>query len=187
MFDKKITKTVHEFLKEFIHQGDSVVDATVGNGLDTVFLASQVGNHGKVYGFDIQETAIQMTYEQLCNNKLQDRVILIKDSHAHLNNYVKEPIQCSMFNLGYLPKGDKQIITKPKTTVAALELMFQLVCDGGIVSIVVYDGHDGGETEKEAVTEYLASLHPKEYDVLGMHYINRNNKAPKLFFVKKLA
>lgn len=55
----------HEIIKQALVSGDTVIDATVGNGNDTVVLAKAVGSMGKVYGFDIQEEAIDKTKEKL--------------------------------------------------------------------------------------------------------------------------
>ena len=94
---------VHEILKTKIKEGDIVVDATVGNGYDTVFLAKVVGKTGRVIGFDIQEKALNNTKDKLIRENLEGRVILIHDSHSNIDKYIKEPINGAMFNLGYLP------------------------------------------------------------------------------------
>jgi len=47
----------HRLAAERIQPGDAVIDATVGNGVDTAFLAKAVGPKGVVYGFDIQQAA----------------------------------------------------------------------------------------------------------------------------------
>src|SRR5690554_1830257 len=110
----------HDIIRSVVREGDIVVDATAGNGYDTVFLANLVGKEGKVFSFDIQEEAIIRTKQNLEKNKLCDRVVLINDSHASLDKYIDTTIKAAMFNLGYLPGGDHTISTKPDSTIAAL-------------------------------------------------------------------
>lgn len=59
MILKKILPYSKELLKMAAGEGDIVVDATMGNGHDTQFLAELVGENGHVYAFDIQESASQ--------------------------------------------------------------------------------------------------------------------------------
>ena len=121
---KKPLSFVQELLKTHVVQGDTVIDATVGNGNDTVLLASLVGSSGKVYGFDVQEAAIQTTKEKLILTGLFPQTELILDGHENLDLYVNKDSKISAitFNLGYLPKSDKSIITTPKTTLSAINI-----------------------------------------------------------------
>ena len=58
-------KFSHSMLQECIKSGDCVVDATMGNGNDTIFLSKLVQNEGKVFAFDIQEAALIRTNEKI--------------------------------------------------------------------------------------------------------------------------
>ena len=58
---ERILPYSHTLMEKAASNGDIVVDGTVGNGNDTVFLAKLVGPTGKVYGFDIQKEAIERT------------------------------------------------------------------------------------------------------------------------------
>lgn len=185
MFEPKITDTVQEIVKDYIIEGDSVIDATVGNGFDTVFLANSVGGNGTVYGFDIQEIAINLTKEKLNENNLIKRVKLIQDSHEHVDKYVNDNIKVAMFNLGYLPKGDKNIITKPQSTINAIKKTLDLLESGGLISIIAYYGHEGGMKEKDSVSKLLTELNNRKYDVVSMKYENRIKCAPIIYLVRK--
>lgn len=140
----------HELLKRYVLPNDVVIDATVGNGNDTVLLASLVGGYGKVYGFDIQEQAIKSTKEKMLLTGLLPQTELILDGHENMDFYIPEDtkISAATFNLGYLPKSDKNIITLPETTLIALKKTLVRLRKGGLVTVMVYYGHKGGLEEK---------------------------------------
>lgn len=177
----------HDILKETIVDGDHVIDATVGNGNDTVLLAKLVGPYGKVYGFDIQKEAIEATREKLLLTGLLPQVDLIQDGHENLKQYIPDDQQISAitFNLGYLPKGDKSIITKPNTTIEALKNSLPLLRKQGIISLMVYWGHEGGKDEKEAVDVFVRELPQDEYTVLSYQFVNQMNNPPYLYIIEK--
>ena len=120
-------------IKEHIKQDSIVIDATCGNGNDTLFLAQQVSN-GHVFGFDIQDTAIQSTFEKV---KAFNNVTLIQDGHENIKKHIdiqfKGQIDAAIFNLGYLPKGDKSIVTRPETTIKAINAIFDYLSVEGII------------------------------------------------------
>ena len=184
---KRPLRFSHDILKDSIVKGDHVIDATVGNGNDTTLLAQLVGPFGKVYGFDIQEEAIKATKEKLLLTGQLPQVDLIQDGHENLEQYLEkdEQISAAVFNLGYLPKGDKTVITKPETTIKAIKESLKLLRKQGVVSIMIYSGHEGGETEKEAVDEFVRQLPQKEYQVLAYQFINQINQPPYLYLIQK--
>lgn len=185
MFESRITDTVQEIIKDYINEGDVVIDATIGNGFDTCFLAEKVGDSGHVYGFDIQNIAIKLTKDKLDEKKLRNRVTLIEDSHQHVKRYVENSIKVAMFNLGYLPKGDKKVITRPESTIKAIEEILDLLISGGIISVVAYYGHEGGLVEKNQVSNFFGELSNKEVDVLSIAYENRKMNAPVIYLIRK--
>lgn len=168
-----------------IDKDDYVIDATVGNGKDTLYMAKLVGNRGKVYGFDIQKIAIERTKEKLINEGLYRQVELINTGHEHMDMYINEKVKLIVFNLGYLPGGNKNIITKPDTTIQAIKKSLNLLMDNGILLITSYIGHIGGIEEKNAVEEFLQKLDQKEYNVLQFKFINQINNPPILYGVEK--
>ena len=176
----------HEIVEKIVQNGDIVVDATAGNGNDTLFLARLVGDAGHVYSFDIQDLALENTRSKLYAENLQHRVTLIKAGHQEMDKYVPKGIRAVMFNLGYLPGGDHSICTKPDTTIEAIEKSLELIKINGIVMIVVYHGGDTGFEEKDAVMSFLKNLDSKKYNVLVHHFINQINCPPIAVCIEKL-
>ena len=171
-------------LTEVISEGDIVVDATMGNGNDTFFLAQAVGSTGKVYAFDIQQQAIEATKERL--GDLYSRTDLILDSHSCIRKYVSEGITAAVFNLGFLPnQNDHAVITHPDTTVQALQETLKLLKPGGMITIAVYDGHPGGPEERDAVLGFVQQLNAKQYQVVRHEVVNQQNHPPFLLIIEK--
>lgn len=174
------------FIKQEVSPGDICVDATVGNGNDTLFLAECVGVSGKVYGFDIQQTAIEKTKKKLAAADLLDRVNLIQDNHANLCEYLtKDSVKAVMFNLGYLPGGDTNLITKPESTIQAIEAALYLLSQGGIITVASYRGHPGTLEEYTKVNILLSKLNPINFNVLRLESINHAHLPPVLFVANK--
>lgn len=179
----KLLPFVHQLILGFIDEGDIAVDGTAGNGHDTLILAQAVGVTGKVYAFDIQELAIENTKNRLKLANVLDRVKLINEGHEKISEYCPENIKVAMFNLGYLPGGDHSIITKGNTTLMAIEASLNKLHPKGIISIVVYSGHEGGEQEKNIVEEYLKGLDITEWRVITWKQINGSTTAPYLLLI----
>ena len=177
----------HTLLKNTIISGDIVIDATVGNGGDTVLLAKLVGKTGHVFGFDIQVQAIKTTKEKLLLTSLLEQVSLHNEGHENLNHVIPEntKVAAAVFNLGYLPKGDKQVITKGETTIQAVELILPRLRKGGLLLLTVYSGHPGGESEKLAVIDFTKGLSQDSYTVLYYGFINQKNSPPFLIAIEK--
>lgn len=176
----------HMLLNEHIREGAVVVDATAGNGQDSLFLAGLVGDKGKVYSFDIQEDAIENTGKRLLKKNLLKRAELVKDDHGKLGKYIKEEeIDGMIFNLGYLPGGNKKIITRKESTLVALKKGLKLLKKGGVIVLVIYTGHPGGREELNGILELTAELRMEEYNVLRYHFINQNNSPQVLAVIKR--
>ncbi len=159
MFPPRPTELLHLLLKSKIAAGDFVIDATAGNGHDTVFLAKAVGESGKVLAIDIQEQAIESTATRLESEGLRDRVKLELGCHADLAEMAggKRP-SAIIFNLGYLPGGDHGLITRTENTLQALSTAWEILISGGVLAVVCYPGHDGGDEEAAAVEDFITSL-----------------------------
>lgn len=150
----RITDISHLLLSNHIKQGDLVIDATCGNGFDTLFLASLVGEKGIVHAYDIQEEAITNS-KQL--TKELNNIIYHLESHENIN---QENIKAIIFNLGYLPKGDKNITTTYESTkniITKLVNSFD-VNPNMLILLVVYPGHDEGNKESIWLDEFVSSL-----------------------------
>lgn len=187
---RKLARNTMDIVSYYIHKhvknGDICLDATLGNGNDICMIAKLVGNRGLVYGFDIQDIAIENTKKLLMSENLINRVKIINDSHENIHKYIESKLDFIIYNLGYLPKGDKSIITNSKTTVKSIKESLNLMETSSLMLITTYIGHPGGEEEDYAVNELLSSLDQKSYNVLKNHFINQINKPPKLYVVEKL-
>ena len=153
-------------------EGDTAVDFTMGNGHDTEFLSKTVGEKGKVYAFDIQQQAVESTAAHLAAVGCPENYTLIHDSHHKVKDYVTGPIKAGMFNLGYLPGGDKSITTMRATTMPAIEAAIELLGPKSILSIAIYPGHEEGDAEGRMVTEYLSTLDRFRMSVAQIKIIN---------------
>lgn len=174
-----------EYLKKVVKEGDTVVDATVGNGYDTLFLSSLTGENGKVIGFDIQEIALNNTRKLLENNNVATKVELNLASHSEMDKYVDEKVKAVVFNLGYLPKGDHSIMTTPETTILAIEKALNLISEDGIIAVVIYHGGDSGFHERDELIKYFERLDNKRFSVLMHNYINQINYPPILIVIER--
>ncbi len=176
----------HEIIKRIVTEGDVVVDATAGNGNDTLFLAHLVGNEGIVYSFDIQEIAILNTKKKLEEAKVYNRVKLINDGHENVDKYINKNVKAVMFNLGYLPKGDHEKATKSKTTIKAIEKCLELLQVEGVITIVIYYGGDSGFEEKDEILSYIKNINNKRYSVLVHEFVNQVNCPPIAVCIEKI-
>ena len=185
---KSILNYSHHLLEEIIEPGETVIDATCGNGNDTLFLSKLVGEFGEVIAFDIQEQAIDNTDQLLMDNNCTN-VSLVLDSHANIDNYLikelEENIGGAIFNLGYLPKSDKTIITEGESTIKAINTILNYLKKGGRIILVVYYGHEGGEEEKNTILKHVISLDQKKYSVLQYGFINQKNNPPFIIAIQK--
>ena len=145
----------HDAVRSVVQPGDHVVDATAGNGHDTVFLAELVGEGGLVTAFDIQDQALATTWQRLETAELKGRVALVHQGHETMVQHCEPGLAAVMFNLGYLPSADHAVITTEKTTLSALEQAFSLLKEGGMLTCLCYPGHPGGEQEAETVTHWF--------------------------------
>lgn len=179
----KISKRICEMKLE---EGDVAVDCTMGNGRDTEFLCDLVGYRGKVYAFDIQESAVENTRERLKKRGFQERAELILDGHQNLDKHIKEKVNLFIFNLGYLPKGNHDITTQKGTTLEAVKKSMELLEDDGIVLLVVYPGHQSGKEEKDMLEEFTSNLNQKEFTVAKYNYLNQIHNPPELICIEKV-
>lgn len=183
----QITDWCHHMVLEHISEGDLCIDATMGNGNDTLFLCQQTGPSGKVLAFDIQQTALVHTRQRLESELTFVNYELHLTGHEHMAEFAgREQASCIMFNLGYLPSGDHSLATRAQTSIAAMEAGLTLLKPGGVMSVCIYSGGDSGFAERDAVLPWLKTLDPKRYLVLLTEYYNRANNPPIPAFIIKI-
>ena len=178
---KRPLEMAHDFLAQVITKEDIVVDATMGNGHDTLFLAKIAK---QVYSFDIQKQALEKTSQRLLEAGLTN-VELILQGHETVDQFVTE-VKAAIFNLGYLPSADKSIITQPQTTLDALEKLCHMLVKGGRIAIMIYYGHEGGDIERDAVMGFVSHLPQEEYTAAIYRTLNQINNPPFLVMIEKL-
>lgn len=154
----RLVEQVHEEIIKLIKPGDFAIDATVGNGHDTLFLAAC---EATVIGFDIQDLAIENTKRRLLEAKYLNQVTLHKKGHEQMLENIPDTwignVHMIMFNLGYLPGGDKALITQPNTTLQALEVAYTILKKNGYLSLVLYPDHEGGSDEASQVKTWITN------------------------------
>ncbi|MDP4161050.1 MAG: class I SAM-dependent methyltransferase [Bacillota bacterium] len=188
--EKNFFKNVLEIAKELctlkLNPGDIAVDCTMGNGNDTSFLCSLVGEKGKIYAFDIQEEAVIATRKKLQKLNLLERAELILDGHQNIDKYFIGNVRLVIFNLGYLPRGNHEITTKKETTLQAVQKCLDLLEPNGIILLVIYPGHENGKLEKEALESFTSKLNQKVYNAANICFTNQINHPPELICIEKV-
>jgi 16S rRNA C1402 N4-methylase RsmH len=183
----RLTEKVHHILTSHLHEGDQAIDATAGNGYDTLFLAEQVGSSGKVIAIDIQDCAIRSTQKKIESAGLIDRVRLVTDDHAlalkKLTASNRGKVAAITFNLGYLPGSDKSIQTRAESTKEALAASIQLLSPGGYLCVTAYRGHSGGTAEAKTVEAFMRKSQ-KEGHAVDCYEVESSNSPPILWVLR---
>ncbi|EIC29120.1 putative S-adenosylmethionine-dependent methyltransferase involved in cell envelope biogenesis [Methylomicrobium album BG8] len=179
----------HQLVGARLYPGAVAVDATVGNGYDTLFLLQKVAPAGRVYGFDIQQLALESVQDRMANPDFRDCLTLFHRSHAEMDEMLPQAqhglVSAVMFNLGYLPGGDKSVITRAESTLAALSAASRLLSPEGIITIVAYPGHVGGAQECEQVRQWCARLDSGRFEFELIEAKPDDRAAPRLFAVNR--
>lgn len=181
MKNNLILETAHLLLSKHITASDIMVDATMGNGYDTVFLSKQAKF---VYAFDVQDQALIETQKLIEKNDINN-VKLIKDSHENILNHINH-FKGVVFNLGYLPNGDKNITTQTDVTLRTIQNILPVLNKDGFVLIVVYTGHEQGIKESIGLNHYFKSIDQNAYKVLRTDLPFQDNKPPFIYFILKV-
>lgn len=179
------TQKSHEEVSKFLKSADVVVDATSGGGFDSFFGASLLSENGKIYCFDVQQTAIERTKNRLAQGGFLPNAHFFNLGHERMAEVLPQEVfgkvNCFFFNLGWLPNSDKQIITKPETTIKALSEAISLAdktkC---ILSVLCYKAHEGGMAEFKEVEKFFVSTGLK----VERFTDEKNLLSPELFIVK---
>lgn len=184
------TSFCHLVLRQILQPGDAAVDATAGNGHDTLFLTEATAPDGRVFAFDIQAAAVEATRLRLERAGVApERCSVIQDGHENLARHLPAELRgrlgAVVFNLGYLPGGDKSIVTSPDSTLRALRTALEWLRPGGAITLALYSGHPGGAEEARAVKEFVAALPSKETHAAEYHALNAARPAPSVILLMK--
>lgn len=189
MFPKAV-EFAHRLFRERVNPGDVVVDATCGNGHDTLALAALVGRGGLVYGFDRQPDAVVSTRRRLTEKAGElTNWRLIEACHSeaiqHLDPSHVGVVSMTVFNFGYLPGGDKTETTRTRTSLMAVRDALHWTRPGGAISLAIYPGHEEGRREAEALREWASALDPREFQSLEYRFLNLVNDPPFVIAISK--
>lgn len=172
-----LSNLAHNIIKNYCSSFEIAVDATLGNGYDTDFLST---TFNQVFCFEIQKAAAE-SYR--ARNK--ENVVIFNDSHENILTHINIEVDCVIYNLGYLPGGDKHITTKADTTIESLKQALKILKPGGIISISIYIGHKEGEKERDKIMQFVNELPKSEFGAMLHTFSNRNTKAPMLLIIEK--
>ncbi len=172
----RLTTVVHNFLKETVQPDWFVVDGTAGNGVDCEVLCS-LAYH--VDAFDIQEIAKDNTLKR-CQQ--YNNLTFHCCSHHKISDLINHQLHLAIFNFGYLPRGDKTIITTPSTSVIAVQGAYNLLVDNGYLLLTMYRGHDGGQEEHDAIVQCI-----QQFNATITTYDSTVDYGPILYIVQKKA
>ena len=172
-------------LSEALTESAVAVDGTMGGGGDALFLCEQVGEGGRVYAFDVQEGALVRTREKLQEAGVENRARLIHAGHERILEFVKEPIDAAVFNLGWLPGGDKTVTTRVETTITALNACRALLKPRGLITVCAYPGHAEGEKELDAIYVWARAL-PDDFQAMVRAFLNPAKPSPTLIAVQRI-
>ncbi|MDR1396716.1 MAG: hypothetical protein LBJ14_03170 [Desulfarculales bacterium] len=178
-----------------LRPGALAVDATAGNGYDTIFLARLVGERGIVLSFESQAKAVESTRDRLAEAGLEERVRLLHTGHEHMADYLPAldyglaghpaRVSAAMFNLGFLPGSDKRVITRPATTLAALRGLLPFMQNRGVIAVHCYSGHQGGREESEAILTWAAERPRAEWRIYRYDTFNKKKARENLILLER--
>ncbi len=180
-----VVEVSHLFLNSFVKEGMIFLDLTCGNGNDTLHIGKLLKGRGRVYAFDIQEKAIKNTKKLLEDNDIKNYTLVL-DSHRNVDKYIDFLIDGAVYNLGYLPGGDKSIVTMGKEVISSLDYIGGVLKKGAIIILCCYLSHEGGMREYEEILSYITTLENKEYNIIDISYILRKKDSPRVIVIEKL-
>ena len=183
---QSLTLLVHNLLRDHIAAGDTVIDATAGNGYDTLFLAERSGTLGRVLAYDKQKTAIERTALRIATARLSNVELLMK-SHDQMSaaGLPSSSVSAITFNLGYLPGSDKKVITTAEETVTAIRTGLRLLKQQGVMTVIAYRGHEGGKEEEAAVAQEIQSQKENDFRYQRIAADPQNPESPVLWVIQK--
>ena len=177
---------VHKILKMHIKPGDFCIDATAGNGHDSVYLCELTGKEGKLLAMDIQQSAVDSTAANLAEHGFSGMSTVVCTSHSDIDKYAEpNSADCIVFNFGWLPGGSHDVFTRAETSIPAIKKSLDILKPGGLLSLCVYYGRNNGYSERDTIMEFVSSLPGAQYNVMKCDFLNRFNDPPFPIFIVK--
>ncbi len=173
-------KYVRRQIDLFAESNTNIIDATCGNGNDSLYLASKYPS-SKIVGFDIQEQAINNSIEK-CSAHTNTKFVL--DSHANVDKYVTDNVSLAIFNLGYLPRADRNITTKADSTILCIEKILKMLNPGGAIILTMYRG-ETNVLETAEVLKFVKTINKDFYIVSMYDLINLNGNPFNVIIERK--
>lgn len=185
----KTTNLAMDITLQYVKEGDYVIDATCGNGNDTLTLAEAVGPNGDVLALDIQREAIDASKKLMSEREIKN-VCFAQSNFTGMQKFSDFAFPdrvptAIVFNLGYLPGGDKSITTKMEDSLVGIKEALELVAFDGVVTVVLYSGHEEGAKEKEAILEFAQMLPSDVFHVVYTKMLNQQNNPPEVLWITK--
>ncbi len=180
----------HAYWKQLVKPGDILIDATCGNGQDTLVLSrlNLKEGKGKIWAVDVQAKAIALTQNYLkqhLSNEELENVYYQHGCHSQFPTTIEpESVALIIYNLGYLPGSDKNLTTMTATTLQSLKQALVLVKPGGMISLTCYPGHSEGASEQSAILEFATELPATKWSICHHQWLNRK-KSPSLLLLQK--
>ena len=181
-----LTKLAQKLINDKFSRIKYGIDATCGNGNDTLFLVGICDPDGMIFSFDIQEEALDITEKLLSGNNITQSVMLVNSGHENMEKVIKPKVDVVMFNLGFLPYSESTICTKPETTIPALVSACNLIREGGIITVLCYPGTVKGKTETNEVKAWINGINGNEFLVSEYTSDDPDDTTPVLYVLQKL-
>lgn len=182
-----VHQIVDLIIDTYLKKGWTCVDATLGNGKDSLKLYKALDGECKIYSFDIQDQAIVNSKKLFAENEIsEDKIKVICDSHENIDTYIHEPVDFFIMNLGYLPGGNKDITTNYKSVKIFLDKITLIMQEKSFGLIIFYPGHEAGMEEYIKISKYLSALDQNKFNVSKIEQINQKNQPPLVVMVERL-
>lgn len=182
-----ITTTLHLLILPYVKTAKVAVDCTCGNGYDSKFIIENIPEESKLYCFDIQEIAIENSKVLISSvDRKQRAVKYVLDSHENIDIHINDRIDVALYNLGYLPGADHSITTEYHSTISSIDKTMKMLSKGGVISILIYSGHENGKIEKDALLEYFDTLDKKRIKLMRVDFPTSPNNPPEIYILQKV-
>lgn len=185
----RLTERAHDYLSRQLRPGDRALDATAGNGHDSLYMAKRVGPKGHLIAIDIQPAAIRTTRRRLQVEDCCDQTELLVADHSQAlpSLYLQYPqaFRAIIFNLGYLPGSDKRIQTQVHSTIGALNAATGLLIPDGLLLVTAYRGHIGGQAEARCIADWMQNLHAQAWSVKRHEPVSIGTQIPPVLWVAR--